>query len=206
MGGTIKNVVFDIGNVIVRWDPIHITSRTFGPERATPEFIGSIFGPETWLPLNRGELTEAQAKQAYQDRLGFTTGEADKLFYNINDSLDLLTDTVALMERLQSADFRIFALSDNVHEIVHYLKQRYDFWRFFEGAVISAEIGLLKPSQEIFLHLLETHALRAEECVFLDDVLANVEGAQSVGMRALQFSDATRAEQELKALGLVFGG
>jgi putative hydrolase of the HAD superfamily len=206
MGGTIKNIVFDIGNVIVRWDPIRISTRTFGAERSTPEFVGSIFGPETWLPLNRGELTATQAKEAYQDRLGLSAAEADKLFYNINDSLDLLTDTIALMERLQRAGFRIFALSDNVHEIVHYLKQRYDFWRFFEGAVISAEIGLLKPSPAIFLHLLETHALRAEECVFLDDVLANVEGARAVGMQALQFSHARRAEQELKSLGLVFEG
>jgi putative hydrolase of the HAD superfamily len=200
----IRNVVFDIGNVIVRWDPSLIATRTFGPERATPGLVGAIFGPETWLPLNRGELTGVQAKQAYQDRLGFTSAETEQLFYYINDSLDLFTDTVALMERLQNAGFRIFALSDNVHEIVHYLKQRYDFWRFFEGAVVSAEIGLLKPSKAIFSHLLETHDLRAEDCVFLDDVLANVAGAQAVGMYALQFSDAARAEQELKALGLVF--
>lgn len=200
----VKNVIFDIGNVIVRWDPPLITARTFGAERAGDKFVRSIFEHDLWFQLNRGEISETQAKERYRAALGFSNEEADALFFNIKDSLDLFEDTLAMMQRLEAAGYRIFALSDNVHEIVAFLKSKYDFWRHFDGAVISAEKGVLKPSPEIFMHLLNDYGLAAEETVFLDDLRRNVDGAGAVGIKALQFFNAARAERDLKGMGLAF--
>lgn len=199
-----KNVVFDIGNVIVRWDPPLITARAFGAPRASDDLVRSIFGGDIWFRLNRGEISEAEAKQAYCARLGFSEDEAETLFFHIKDSLDLMEDTTCVMARLDKAGYRMFALSDNVREIVAHLQAKYDFWRYFEGAVISAELGALKPSPEIFAYLLNEYELVPEETVFLDDMQHNVDGAAAMGLRALRFSNAARAEQDLKGLGLVF--
>lgn len=200
----IKNVVFDIGNVIVRWDPPLIAARAFGAERATPEFIQQLLHGPIWRALNRGELTEAEGKAAYRAEMGFSEAEADALFFHIKDSLTLIPETLVLMEALRRAGYDIYALSDNVHELVTYLKARHDFWRYFVGAVISAEIGLLKPSAEIYQHLLDTHGLNAGETVFLDDMIGNVEGAQAMGIHALHFTDTATAVSGLRTLGLVF--
>jgi putative hydrolase of the HAD superfamily len=201
----ICNVVFDIGNVIVRWDPAHITAVTFGSARATPQFVNTLFGNNPlWKALNRGTLSEDAAKPAFCEQCGLSADEAETLFFNIKDSLTLIPQTVSLIERLTAAGYRIFALSDNVHELVAYLKQRYDFWRWFEGAVISADTGYLKPEPEIYQHLLAKHKLQADETLFLDDVAGNVAGAQAVGIHALQFTLTSKAEAEMRTMGLAF--
>ncbi len=200
----IRNVIFDIGNVIVRWDPVHIITQCFGAARATPEIVGAVFGPDIWHPLNRGTLTGAEARAAYCAALGLSALEADTLFAEINASLTPVEGTRALMDRLAAAGYRLFALSDNVHELVTHLKTTQDFWPLFEGAIISAEVGLLKPDPAIYETLLQTFDLNAGECVFLDDVPANVAGAQSAGLHAFQFATSARADADLQALGLTF--
>ncbi len=197
-----RNIVFDIGNVIVRWDPELISARTFGEPKAAAEIARSIFTHPLWFQLARGEITEAEAKHAYCDTLKRDPAELDRLFFHIKDSQVLSPGTVDLIARLAKAGYRVFALSDNVREIVVYLRRRYDFWKYFEGVVISAELGVVKPDPRIFGHLLQTFALEPGETIFLDDVLGNVEGARALNMHAIQFVDAKRAEADLAVFGV----
>ncbi|MEO1661497.1 MAG: HAD family phosphatase [Pseudomonadota bacterium] len=198
----IKNVIFDVGNVIVRWDPTLIAERTFGPGRAALAHRDAIFGNPLWLSLNRGELTEAELKAALESELGLTATQLDQLFFHIKDSQALRNDTITLMQTLKAQGFRLFALTDNVHEIVRYLRATYQFWDLFEHATVSAEIGALKPSREIFEHALNTNALNPEETVFFDDVPRNVDGAKAVGINAFVFTDAAQAKTDLATLGV----
>ena len=72
----------------------------------------------------------------------------------------------------------------------------------FDGAAVSAELGLLKPQTEIYQSLLTQHKLDASETVFIDDMPYNIEGAKAVGITGVQFKNAAQCEDELKALGL----
>ena len=199
----IRNIVFDIGNVIVRWDPALIVARTFGPNRGTPEYAAQLFGAPIWKALNRGEHDEAEAKSIFIRDFGLSVEEADAMFFHVKDSQDLIPGTLDLMEALAAKGYRLFALSDNVHEIVAHLKTRYDFWRYFEGAAISAELGVMKPSAGIFEYLLEAYDLAADETLFFDDVPANVEGARSVGIQACLFTTAEQAAADMRELGIL---
>ncbi|GAL18786.1 HAD superfamily hydrolase [Vibrio maritimus] len=202
---SIKNVVFDVGNVIVRWSPIEIVNLTFGTlGDESKELATRIFQSETWLNINKGLLTEQQAKALYQTTLGLSTTECDRLFYYVKETQILLFGTLDLINALKQAGYRIFALTDNVNEIVAHLKQRYDFWPLFEHATISSELGFLKPSNDIYQSLLTHNGLIAEETVFLDDMPYNVEGAKNNGMHAIQFADAEQATGALRELGLTF--
>jgi putative hydrolase of the HAD superfamily len=201
-GAAIRNIVFDIGNVIVRWDPGLICAWTFGETAATADLALSIFADPLWYQLNRGEITEGQAKFAYCDRLGRSPSDLDRLFLDIKRSQDLIPGTVDLMERLVRVGYRLFALSDNVRENVLHLRERYDFWKHFEGVVISAELGFLKPDLRIYEHLLQSFDLKPSETIFLDDVLGNVEGARAAKMHAIQFVDVERAEADLASFGV----
>lgn len=202
---SIKNVVFDVGNVIVRWSPIEIINLTFGTQgEESKELAKRIFQSEIWLDINKGLLTEQQAKAQYQKTLGLSATECDKLFYYVKETQILLFGTLELIHKLKQAGYRIFALTDNVNEIVAHLKQRYDFWPLFEHATISSELGFLKPSNDIYQSLLTHNDLVAEETVFLDDMPYNVEGAKNNGMHAIQFADAEQATGALRELGLTF--
>ncbi|MCF7483120.1 HAD family phosphatase [Vibrio sp. J1-1] len=201
---TIKNVVFDIGNVVVRWAPLEIVRLTFGNIDSAEEKVKSIFQSDTWLDLNKGIISESEAKLQYQQLLGFSELDCERLFYYVKQTQILIYGSVELIRRVKAAGYRVFALTDNVHEIVSYLKETYAFWNLFEGATVSAELGLLKPQPEIYQSLLTQYALKASETVFIDDMPYNVEGAETVGMAAIQFESAVQCEADLKSLGLKF--
>ena len=198
----IKNIVFDIGNVVVRWSPEEIIRLTFGDCASAEEKAKSVFQSDIWLNLNKGLLSENDAKTQYRDVLGFTELECERLFYYVKQTQILIYGSVELIRRCKSAGYRVFALTDNVHEIVSHLKATYTFWDLFEGAIVSAEVSLLKPQVEIYESLLYQYGLEASETVFIDDMPYNVAGAESVGMNAILFKNAYQCAQALKALGV----
>ena len=198
----IKNVVFDIGNVLVRWATLEIVRLTFGDSPSIEDKAKSIFQSDIWLNLNKGLLSENGAKAQYHEVLGLTELECDRLFYYVKQTQILIYGSVELLRRCKSAGYTVFALTDNVHEIVSHLKASYTFWDLFEGAIVSAEVGLLKPQPEIYESLLSQYGLKASETVFIDDMPYNVEGAESVGIKAIQFESAVQCEKALKSLGV----
>lgn len=197
------NVVFDVGNVLVRWSPQGIMRRAL-PDRDPEEWARRFFSHPLWLELNRGRYNEREVQAHYVRELDMAPDAVASVFHHVKDSQELVAGTTALLPRLQRAGYPMFALTDNVHEIIAYLRSRYDFWQYFHGVVVSADLDLLKPEPAIYRHLLDTHELQAERTVFIDDMPANVAGAREQGMHAIQFHDAGQCERELAALGLDF--
>jgi putative hydrolase of the HAD superfamily len=201
----IRNIVFDIGNVLVRWDSLGIVEAAFGisGEESRTRRHALFVESDIWRALNRGEHTEAGAKAAYVEAGLLSEAEAEAMFAALYDSLHLLEDTPPLMERLAAAGYRLFALTDNVHEIVAHLSSTHAWWAHFEHVTNSAEIGVLKPDPRIYAHLLDTNGLNPEETVFFDDMPGNVAGAHAAGIHAFVFTDAAQAERDLATIGVV---
>jgi len=203
----IRNVVFDVGNVFVRWSPPEVIQRSFGLAIDTDDNrtrAEALFRSPIWRRLNLGQLTQAEAELAYQADLGLTAEQARQFFFHVMDHQEVIDGTVAVADRLKLSGCRVFGLTDNIHEIVAYHQARHQFWQLFDGAIVSADVGLLKPDAAIFRHLLRTFSLEATQTVFFDDVRRNVEGAQSVGIEARVFTTPNQCEQDLCALGLTF--
>lgn len=198
------NVVFDVGNVLVRWSPVEIMRCALTESDDAQVWAKRFFGHPLWRDLNRGLFSEREAQGHYVRELSMDPDLVESVFHHVKATQELVDGTTALLPRLQAAGYPMYALTDNVHEIVAHLRNRYDFWQYFRGVVVSAEIGLLKPEPAIFRHLLETHALRAESTVFIDDMPANVAGAREQGMHAIQFESADQVARDLAALGLRF--
>lgn len=200
----IKNVVFDLGNVLFKWDPHAVVTRTFSNTPDPHELVNSIFKHQTWLDLNLGIITEQEAITAYQTRLLAHATEFTSMMDNVRTSLVPLEESIALLKRLQG-EYELYALTDNTLDIMAYLKKQHDIWPLFKGIVVSAEIGHLKPSEAIYRYLLDTYGLVADETVFIDDLLINVEGARKVGMKAIQFKTIEQCRGDLKRLGVIDG-
>lgn len=203
----IRNVIFDVGNVFVRWSPPEVVRRCFDLDTGTAENLRraeALFRGPIWIDLNLGKLTQAEAEAAYQTQLGLTKDETRNLFFHVKDHQDLIDGTVSIARRLKQSGYRVFGLTDNVREIVAHYKSRHRFWDLFEDAVVSAEIGLMKPSPAIFHHSLQTFNVAGAETVFLDDHPPNIDGARSVGIEARLFTTPDRCEDDLRGLGLKF--
>src|SRR5262245_22750751 len=160
------NVVFDVGNVLVRWSPIEIMRASFlsdpAGERDVEAWAARFFDHELWLRLNRGHFTEAEAQILFARELGMSSSQVSAVFQHVKDTQIAVPGALEILQRLHRAGYPLYSLTNNNHEIVAYLRERYDFWQYFRGVVVSAEVGLLKPESAIYHRLLSDYNLEAE--------------------------------------------
>ncbi|MEL7679621.1 HAD family phosphatase [Citromicrobium bathyomarinum] len=198
----IRNVVFDVGNVIVRWEPQTIVELAFGHDLPAGITSQELFGGDIFRALNRGAMSLTETQRMFGERHGFDRKTCDRLVSALFESLHLIEETPPLMRRLKASGYGIYAITDNVHEIVAYLRGRYDFWPLFDGACVSADHSTLKPDPRMYTWLTETYGLVPEECVFFDDLQKNVDGAKAVGMESFVFTTTAQAEADLRSIGV----
>ena len=198
----VKNVVFDVGNVLLWWKPQKTVEEVF-PQGDAALLTQQMFKCDPWKDLNRGLMTMGGLVDLYHRTLGIQKPKLELLMERIKDSLTPIPGSLELLEHLSDKGVPLYCITDNVHEIMDRLREKYDFWKYFQGVVVSADLGILKPAPEIYHHLLDTYHLKAEECVFIDDYGINVEGAKAVGMQTIAFTDAQSCRAEvLKMLGI----
>ena len=164
---------------------------------------------EAYDAANLAASPEGKAYRGIRDedygKWGDVSDEAEEAdFRRLQDAAATMEASfdLASLNAQDALSYRLFALTDNVHEIVAHLQDTHQFWPLFEGATVSAEVGLLKPDPLIYRHLLDTHGLEADETVFLDDIPRNVAGAKDAGIHAFLFTTAEQAEADLASLGV----
>lgn len=195
----IKNIVFDVGNVLVRWDP-HAVIQAVLPHHDPVQFYEAM--RPVWLDLNAGKLSMAKAIMLYADQLGMGIEKMQQLMDELKKHQTPIPGSLALLKKLDDLGFDLYSITDNIKEFIEYHREHSQFLPYFKGVVVSADIGILKPDPAIYHHLLKKYHLDPAECVFIDDVLPNVAGALSVGMYAFQFTDTKVCEEKLIELGL----
>lgn len=201
---SIKNIVFDLGNVLVKWDPYGPIKAVFPHEPDPEAFFKQHIFPEIGLKMNIGKLTEAEAIENLHTNSNIAPEQGKALMEAYKQSLQPIEGSFELLEKLHAAGIPLYACTDNIREFIDYIKETYTFYDRFLGAAVSAELGVTKPNPLMYTYLLDTYDLVPEQTLFFDDLEGNVAGAQAVGMHALQFTTAARCEQQLRALGLEF--
>ena len=194
----IKNVVFDLGRVMVEFDPVAYL-RTFGYPEETVQTLHEIVFTHDWYLHDRGDyrtiedLLAALVKKypAWEAELtAVLRGDWVKIHY-------LKTDTADYLAELKRRGYRIYILSNLSVESYAFIRQ-YDFFRLIDGGVFSYQENACKPEEKIYRALLDRYGLAPEETVFLDDNPDNIAGAERLGIRTVLFTDiaAARAETE----------
>jgi len=195
------NLVFDLGGVVVAWDPPALIASVFDDPDARERARAEILQHPDWLALDRGTLDRSDAIARGAARSGLAEADVTTLFAKIPEALAPLADTVALMPRLKARGHRLYVLSNMHHASIEHLERSHDFWQHIDGKVVSCRVHLIKPEPAIYQHLLETFQLEAAETVFIDDMAVNTAAAREQGIQTITFESAAQCEAELRALG-----
>jgi len=195
------NVVFDLGGVVVAWKPDDILARAFDDPRHRVLARREIIGHPDWLALDRGTISPGEVIARGARRTGLPEPVVKSLLESVPPSLVADQQMIDLLHRLNDAGNALYCLSNMPVMSMEYLESAYSFWHLFTGVVVSSRVGFCKPEREIYEHLLETHRLDARDTVFIDDVAANLDAAEQLGIRTIQFVDRAQCETELRRLG-----
>lgn len=200
----IRNVVFDMGQVLIHWDfhlllmPFHLT------EAEEAAVVRELFTGVEWVRLDRGTITEEGVVESVCKRLPeHLHGCVGEVVRNWHQrTLEPMEGMAELLHELKAQGLHIYLLSNANLKLRSYFP-RIPGAECFDGLMVSAEEKLLKPQHEIFEVLLKRFDLKAEECFFVDDSPANVEGAQRAGLNAVVFyGDVPRLRKELRTAGV----
>jgi putative hydrolase of the HAD superfamily len=196
------NLIFDLGGVVVRWDPEAIIAGVFQDKKVREKVREDVFAHPDWLEVDRGMLDPDEVVRRAAQRTGIAAAELKRMVLAVPASLVPLPDTVALLYRLKARGYPIYCLSNMGFASIEHLEREHRFFEVFSGKVISCRLMLCKPEPAIYQHALDTYGLKAQETVFIDDVEKNVAAAARLGIRTIQFTDAAQCERELRSLGI----
>ena len=200
----IRNVVFDMGQVLIRWQPAVLTQRLGLSEEDDALLTRELFQNVEWVMLDRGVITPEEVTRRVcarlPERLHGTVARLTSSWWEIY--LDPVPGMAELVGQLKAAGCGIYLLSNASVALRTYFP-RIPGSEYFDGLMVSAEEKLVKPQPEIFRLLCDRFHLKPEECVFVDDSPANVESAILTGMDGLVFfGDAQRLRRELTEKGV----
>lgn len=197
----IHAIVFDMGQVLIRWDPMTLFGLT---EEEKPYLLPELFHNVEWLQMDRGIILPEEAARSACARL--PEKYHSRVWYYVlhwyDDYLIPMPGMGELVRELKENGYRILLLS-NAGDALRSYFPRIPGAEYFDGLMVSAEEKLLKPQHEIYERLYERFAVRPEECFFIDDSPANVEGAILTGMQAVIFrGDVSALRRQLRAAGV----
>ena len=195
------NIIFDLGGVVVAWEPEAIIAKVFTDSALQARVMAEIIEHEDWRALDRGVLPRQEAIVRAVQRTGLEAHVVDALLCQVPPALVAIPETVALLYRLKARGHKLFCLSNMHVASIEHLERVYTFWEVFEGIVISCRIHLLKPEPAIYAYVLETYGLNGTETVFIDDMEVNVAAAAQFGIHPIQFENPMQCERRLQELG-----
>ncbi|HEX7437105.1 MAG TPA: HAD-IA family hydrolase [Caldimonas sp.] len=202
------NLVFDLGGVVLRWQPDEFLMRLL-PERAPTRAAGRQlaaaffqgFGGD-WGEFDRGRIEPGLLAERIAARIGLTVDEARHVIDAIPDELQPIPETAGLLRRLHASGRRLFFLSNMPVPYARHLEASHPVLELFERGVFSSRVGSIKPEPALFAHAAAAFGVDAAQLVLIDDIAANVEAARRAGWHGLLFENVQRCEADLLRLEL----
>ncbi len=198
----IRHIVFDIGKVLIHYDPALPFSRLIPDEAERKWFFDTVCTQDWNIEQDRGrtweeaeELLIAQHPDHEENIRNFRRHWHEMVPHAYDDS-------VAIMEDLINAGHDVTMLTNFAADTFHEARQRFSFLNRPRGVTVSGEIGMIKPDRSIYDHHAATFGLQPSATIFIDDSLPNVEGAKAAGWHAVLFRNAKTLEEDLERFGI----
>ena len=182
----IKNIVFDIGNVLAgfAWEDFY---RSFGySEEIFEKLADATVRSPFWNEMDRGKLSDEELLEGFIKNDSSIEKEIREVFENVEEIIQRFDYAIPWIRELKEKGYHIYVISNFSRKAHVECIKALDFLEEIDGEILSYQVKLIKPSPEIYQLLCSKYNLKAEECVFIDDLPKNVEAARKEGMKGLK--------------------
>ena len=198
-----RAAVFDLGGVVLDWNPRHLYRKLYDDERAMEDFLGHVCDEE-WSreqdrgrPFAEGTRVLQQLHPQYEELIASYYLRWEEMFSGP------IQPTVEILRELDDRDIPLYAVTNCSSETFPVVRRRFDFLSLFRGIVVSGVERMAKPDPEIFRLTVARFGLDPAACIYVDDVARNVRAARAVGFAAVRFTDGDRLRVVLERLDLL---
>jgi epoxide hydrolase-like predicted phosphatase len=196
-------VIFDVGGVLIDWNPRHLYRKLFDGDSdgAMERFLAEVCTPEWNLRQDVGRpFAEAVAELTgrfpdHADLIAAYDARWEEMVPGAHD------ETIEIVRELKARGTPLYCLTNFSTEKFPLMRRRFDVFDLFDGIVVSAEIGMVKPDPAVYRYVVERFGLEAPSCLFVDDVEANVAAASSIGMQAVRYLSSRQLRHDLQMRG-----
>jgi 2-haloacid dehalogenase len=199
----VDTVVFDVGNVMIQWDPRHLYRKLLPDDAAVERFLDEVCTSAWNVEQDRGRSWEAAIAERvalFPEHAALIRAFSDRWHEMVPGAVP---GSAEIVGELEARGVPLYAITNFSAVKFVETQARFPVLRRFRDVIVSGDERLIKPDPAIFRLLLDRHGLAAGRCLFVDDSAANVRGAEAVGMRAHLFRDAPALREALVALGLL---
>lgn len=198
----IKNVIFDLGKVLINNDPSEYLRKYGYDEEKYQALLDAIWTDSLW-----GDMDIAKY-ESFKDIIEIYVEKHKELELELRrffaeDWMQLYVtyeDTVKFYNDVYEQGYDIYLLTNFSKDGYEYISNKFDFFKKAKGVVVSAHIKIAKPDMRIYQYLLETYKLNPNECVFIDDSAANINAAKELGIRGIVYTDIESLRKEFKMI------
>jgi FMN phosphatase YigB (HAD superfamily) len=194
----IKNIVFDIGNVIIKYTPEHIIDQVLPDTPFKDAFLEHLFHHENWQLLDRGDISMEEAADFVAEQIGEEVhSDVHSLIQEFVYHTPIIEGSKKIFNWFIDNNYPVYILSNFQDEPFDTLLEEHEFLQNATGVVVSARHNMMKPEPEIYQHLLDHFVLDPNETIFFDDLEENIEAANAAGMNGIVFQSPEQLKADL---------
>lgn len=200
---SLTTVVFDVGGVLLDWNPRYLYRQLIADAAVMEDFLARVCTPDWNHRQDEGRsFADAVAERTalFPEYAALIAAYDQRWDEMVQGAIE---HTVQVLYQLKERGVRLLALTNFSAEKLPQMLQRYPFFACFEAMVVSGEVGIAKPDPRIFAHLIAVCGLQPSDCLFIDDVPANVAAAQDAGLHAIRFTTAAALTDSLREYGIL---
>jgi len=198
----IKNIIFDLGNVLIKFKPNEFLLRFTQDKEYIDQFVSKITRSKIWLELDRGTNSVENAQNSFISKYPNEKDFIEQFFDQWMDMLTPIEENIKILEEIKRLGYRSYILSNYIKEAFSYISSKYSFLSLFDGQIISGVENVIKPEKAIYELLLSRYNLVPEESLFIDDILFFLKPAKKLGMKTIWNRPETDLREELKKLDI----
>lgn len=200
----LKAIIFDLGGVLVDWNPDYLFSKVFDDAEKKQYFFDNICTPD-W---NEEQDAGRPIKEATENLVARHPEWKEHIETYYDRWTEMLGgpihDTVAILKELKErGHYKLYALTNWSGELFPKALEMYEFLHWFDGRVVSGDEKMRKPFPEFYNVLLDRYDLKPEDVIFIDDNLRNIKAAEALGIRSIPFQSPAQLHDDLKKLGVL---
>lgn len=195
----IRNIVFDIGRVLIEFEWFDYVGRLFDKETAE-KVTAAMWGTGYWKQLDIALLTDDEILDLFYSAGPEYRKEIREAFDRVGECVKRRDWAIPMIDDLKSRGYRVYYLSNFSEHVMGSNPDALDFVSHMDGGIFSCDVHLIKPDPAIYQELIRRYDLAPERCVFIDDLRSNLEPAEKLGLKTLLFRSQEQAEKDLDGL------